>query len=621
MAKTKNTKLSVALVTMPFISVQRPSMQVGLLKSIASKHGFQTSTFHLCLDFAHQIGFDLYEQLTHHRGRMIGDWIFSIAAFDGTAPDQDDNLLSHFKDEVDMLLHDLKLDENRLKCLKSEEAPRFIDRILNDINWGNFDVVGFSCTFQQTVASLALAKKIKAEFPQVITLFGGANFEGEMGLELVRSFSCIDYAVIGEGDVVFPEFLSCLEQNNNPATVPGVACCQDGIVNAPTTATPLTDLNSLPLPDYDEYFDRVESLGILTKGGRREVYLPFESSRGCWWGQKHHCTFCGLNGTSMKYRSKAVGQVLNELTELTNRYRSFTFEAVDNIMDMAYLTKFFTPLIEKEISYKFFYEVKSNLSREQIRLLRQGGIIRLQPGIESLSSHVLKLMNKGVTAIQNVNFLRWALYYGIDVGWNMIYGFPNEAEEDYERQFTLLSHLFHLQPPVGFGRIWMERFSPIFFNRKAFPAKHVQAEASYSYVYPAYVDVNKVAYFFDYELENTLSSSVYEKTQTKIKEWKESWKGTSHPTLNYWFSPGFLQIEDLRVPSSPGTYTFQDPLASIYRAFCDKPSTANGLKQALSWPWPIEEIEESLDEFCKQGLMMRDGNQFLALATPAAPGR
>ena len=75
------------------------------------------------------------------------------------------------------------------------------------MDWGRYSVVGFSSTFQQNVASLALARRIKERFPMVKVVFGGANFEGEMGPEYVRAFPFIDYAVVGEGDMAFPALL------------------------------------------------------------------------------------------------------------------------------------------------------------------------------------------------------------------------------------------------------------------------------------------------------------------------------------------------------------------------------------------------------------------------------
>ena len=42
-----------------------------------------------------------------------------------------------------------------------------------------------------------MAKLIKDLYPNVRIVFGGANFDGEMGLEHFRAFPWIDYVVVG----------------------------------------------------------------------------------------------------------------------------------------------------------------------------------------------------------------------------------------------------------------------------------------------------------------------------------------------------------------------------------------------------------------------------------------
>ena len=610
---------SVALVAMPFQAFYRPSIQIGLLKSITASQGFPVTTLHLNLDFAKQIGTTLYN-IVSQRGPLFGDWLFSLEAFGETSPDRDDRLLEDFKSDVEKLLNQSGITLNYFRQVRHEIVPQYLNYLLDSIPWHQFRVVGFTTTFQQSVASFALARYLKQKFPQLITFFGGANFEGEMGIELVRAIDCIDYAIIGEGDLALPEFLIALEQGKDPTQVPSVVGRRQGKVTPLQERPPFTCLDDLPIPDYREFFERSEELGLLPKAARRIVLVPFESARGCWWGQKSQCTFCGLNGNGIRFRAKSPNKVLHELAELTKRHRSFQFEAVDNILDMSYLEKFFSQIIEGEYNYQFFYEVKSNLSREQIRILSQGGVYRIQPGIESLNSHVLKLMRKGVSAIQNINTLRWALYYGLKISWNLIWGFPGETPEDYHEQLTLLKTITHLPPPQGGGRIWMERFSPIFQERQSFPPKYVKPEASYAYVYPKKVDLKRVAYFFDYALENTLPDDTYNETGQQLEIWRSLWKNAPIPSLTFWSSPGFLQIEDLRLPTNPGTYTFEDPLASLYLSCNDAPQTIAQIKRNLTIELPDNDIEYALNEFCSRGLMMRDNKQFLCLALPATRG-
>ncbi|HEX2913315.1 MAG TPA: RiPP maturation radical SAM C-methyltransferase [Chloroflexia bacterium] len=611
----------VALVTMPFVSHHRPSIQLGLLRSIAWEHGFDVTTFHLNLDFARQIGPELYDKLCEYRGHLLGDWLFAGAAFGEALSGDNDAFLKLSGFELENAPAEMAIESRRLKEIRSEEVPVYLEVLLNTIDWGRFKLVGFTSTFQQNMASFALAAALKRRYPQIRTVFGGSNFEGEMGLELTRTIECVDYAVIGEGDKAFPELLLALAEGCDPAEVPGVVCRHQGRVTPLRSRPPLRSLDDLPAPDYTEYFERARHLDLLPQTSEERIYLPFESSRGCWWGQKQQCTFCGLNGNGIVYRAKSPRKVQSELDELAKFYPQVVMEAVDNILDMSYLNTFMRQLSETKPGYELFYEVKANLSRQQIKLLHEAGVIKVQPGIESLNSHILKLMRKGISASQNINTLRWARYYGLGVGWNLLWGFPGETIEDYQEQAALVPLLAHLFPPGGFGRIWMERFSPIYFEKENFPTRYIRPEASYAYLYPPEVDLNKIAYFFDYQFEQSLPDSVYEQTARALSAWQEAWKKPEKPHLFYRVYQGFLQIEDYRKPEEHRSYTIEEPQAAIYRAFSDRPHTALAVKTRLDLSCSLSEMEQILQKFCEYGLMMRDGNYYLSLALPARAAR
>ncbi len=632
--RAARARFSVALVSMPVIASDQPSIQLGLLKAIGESFGFPVQTLHLHLDFAHQVGAKMNEVLAGFGRSLIGDWLFAGAAFgEVVLPSR-----QQYVDEHKELLTDLckalgDKSTEELFRLRDEEVPRYLDHVLETTDWGSFRVVGFTSTFQQNLASFALAARIKQRFPHVITLFGGANFEGDMGRELVRAVPCVDYAVLGEADEAFPELLVALQEGRSPLTIPGVCGKTEAGASVAGFRPPLENMDVLPIPAYEEYFERAERLGIIKPTPRRSVRIPFESARGCWWGAKHHCTFCGLNGGSIRFRSKSAERTRQQLAEMARRYRSFHFAAVDNILDSQYLQSLLPRLVQDAGDLEFFYEVKSNLTRAQLRQLRAAGVTQIQPGIESLSTHVLSLMRKGVTAIQNVNTLRWSRYHGIGVGWNLLYGFPGETEQDYLEQQRVLPFLMHLQPPGGAGRIWMERFSPLFVEREKFPAHYVRPIQAYRHLYPAEVDCEQIAYFFDYQLHDVLREEAYAGFLGAVEKWKQAWQIQSsaeagatkdsqrRPELRFFYAPGFLQIEDTREPIQPGTYTFESPLAEIYVSCSDRPQTSARLRELLKLPWPESDIDEALDEFAARGLMLRAGNQALSLALPATPGR
>lgn len=609
------------LVSMPFMSLDRPSIQLGLLKAIGEGHGFAVRTLHANLDFAARIGPDCYRALADTRGPLVGEWLFSVAAFGAEAPDPGGRLLDECAGELSYLPWTGPEVKDRLRRIRDFDVPALLDSLVDSYPWHEVRVVGFSCTFQQNTASFALARRLKRRYPDLVTVFGGASFDGEMGLELARSVESIDFAVSGEADTAFPGLLRALATGADPANVPGVYCRAGGQPGAAAPEPPDGGLDHLPVPDYGEYFERAERLNLLPRGARHQVWLPFESARGCWWGTKHHCTFCGLNGTTMRFRAKSPQRVLDELAELARRYRVFRFEAVDNILEPRYLKELFPAIADSASGYQIFYEAKANLTRAQLRSLARGGVTHLQPGLESLSSHVLRLMDKGVRAAQNINLLRWASYYGIDVAWSVLWGFPGETAEDYARQAAAVPHLVHLQPPEGSGRIRLERFSPLHAEPERFGILRREPERSYRYVYPERVDLDRVAYFFDYAVDGALPESTYDPLRQALARWTKAWGSEPRPTLTYRAAPGLLQIYDARHQGRGGTYTFEGTLAEIYLACTDRPTSVTAVRDRLRVRQPAGFVEEALREFERRGLLFRDETLALALALPAVAGR
>lgn len=608
-----------ALVSMPFTSAFRPSIQLGLLKAIGESRQFAVDTFHLNLDFARLIGIELFEQLCEMRLRLDGDWLFAKEAFEDLTPDQDEGYIAEFAEGISELTQKANKSLNDFRTIRRVVVPQYLDYLMKVVKWSDYDVVGFTSTFQQNVASFALARRIKAACPRLVTLFGGSNFDGAMGREYVRSIEAVDYVVTGEGDDAFPEFLTALAHGDDPANVPGVIGKGHGMESAMKLRPLFQRVDELPTPDYGEYFERGRALGVFDRTSEQSIGIPFESSRGCWWGEKQHCVFCGLNGAAMEYRKKPAVKVIAELSELSRRHRSFRFLAVDNILATNYFDEFLDRITHEKHDFQLFYEVKSNLTRDKIRRMQRAGVRWVQPGIESLNTHVLKLMRKGVSGIRNVNTLRWILYYGISAAWNLLWGFPGERAEDYEAQAKLLPHLFHLQPPVGAGPIWMERFSPVFADPDSFPRQFAAPIKSYSYVYPKAVNLAEIAYYFDHRLEGTLPDDIFEETERCVAAWQERWGSRVKPSLTFRASRDLVLVEDTRTDSR--RHELVGPAARLYVGCSDEPRTASQLARELRLDMALGEIEVALRKFVTDGIAMHEGALFLSLALPATPGR
>ncbi len=145
---------------------------------------------------------------------------------------------------------------------------------------------------------------------------------------------------------------------------------------------------------------------------------------------------------------------------------------------------------------KISSEVRFNLSLEKLILLKKAGFTRLQAGIESLSTGLLKKMRKGVSAVQNIRFLKHAKMLNIYVDWNMLYAFPNDSEKDYADMYKILPFIYHLIPPVSQTPFVIQKFSPYFDFPDKFNIKNVIPFPVYKEFIPSSVNLNKIAYNF-----------------------------------------------------------------------------------------------------------------------------
>jgi ribosomal peptide maturation radical SAM protein 1 len=538
---------------------------------------------------------------------FAGDWLFAQHVW-GERMDTDTYLAT--------VQHNVESEDyyGRLLALRGEVGP-FLEGCFERFDFAAYDVIGFTTTFQQNLASLTLARMIRERFPEKVIVFGGGNCEGVMGLELHRSFPWIDYVCSGECDNSFPLFLKRLAAGETLAGIPGLIAREDGRSVVMGPADKVHNMDAMPDPDFSDYFDAVRSAPFAE---RVKPQLLLESARGCWWGAKQHCTFCGLNGETMVFRAKSAERVLAEVERQVARYGVRHIQAVDNIISHDYFRTLLPMLKERRLGVSFFYEVKSNLRRDQLLLMREAGILAVQPGIESLSSHVLKLMRKGVTGIQNIQLLKWCREYGIEVAWNLLYGFPGETPEDYEEIARYASAIPHLKPPGTVAPIRLDRFSPNFTQAESFGIVDIRPFSMYRFVYPLPDEaVANLAYFFEYRFHDGRNPAAY---TGKVREQIELWKQNKAGSLYKRYNDGHAEmtIVDTRPGRAQMLYPFRGLQRELYEYCEEVRSRAAILEFAKSKAGDSPELEASLDAFLRSmeewQLMVREGQYYLSVA-------
>lgn len=619
---------SVALVSMPFNRYLRPSIGLSLLQAGLNRTGVSSKVHYFSIRFAERIGGPLYDVLAADAGKLTfhelaGEWLFRDVLFGEDERNREKYVESILRRREAWPPHAHKqpLPEpliRRILGIRKHILP-FIDECAAEVVASGAAVVGLSSVFQQHTASLALAKRIKALSPATFIVLGGANCEGVMGAETLRQFAFVDAAVSGEGDVVFPELVRRVQHGESVEGLPGVrtrAGIEDEFRAQSFSSAPMVfDMDMVPSPDYRDFFEQYESSEFA------QTFIPglyVETSRGCWWGEKMHCTFCGLNGTTMKYRSKSALRAVEELRTLSRQYPGCDIQVTDNILDMKYFADFIPMLAGEKLDVELFYETKSNLRKDQLRALRAAGITRLQPGIESLSDPVLRLMRKGVSAFQNIQVLKWCKELGIRPIWNLLWGFPGERAEDYARMARLIPQLRHLTPPDGFGGLRLDRFSPNFVESRAFGLTNVRPLAPYHYIYPFPLEVvSNLAYYFDFDYGDGRDVSSYvEPVHRAIRAWKER-EETEELLL---FDNGrHASVWDLRRGRKHALTTLTGLDRFLYvqcDSMQDVSSLAKAARAAAYGDVSEAHVAERLAFMTERGILLQDEHRYLAIAVP-----
>jgi ribosomal peptide maturation radical SAM protein 1 len=557
---------------------------------------------------AERMGVQLYLSMAYGlpSDSLVGEWFFADTLFGDQIPSEEDYLSK--------ILSCFTTDQKLMAALLEARKFRhdFLDTCARKIQALHPRVVGFTTTFHQTCACLAVARRLKElpDPPQII--FGGANCEGEMGQQLIRAFPWIDYVCTREGDTAFPDFLERLLMDGDSSPVPGIL--KQGMSAELTSPAVVSDLDSLPFPDYSDYFT---SLTLSSVGSDIHPNLLIETSRGCWWGAKHHCTFCGLNGDTMAFRSKSAGRVLEELEFLSRTYGIKRIDCVDNILDLRHVSTLFPKLIESELDLELFYEVKANLRYDQLATLRKAGVHSIQPGIESFSSEVLRLMKKGCTGLQNVQLLRWCEELGIDVAWNILSGFPGESPSEYERMAELVPLLVHLVPPSSCTPIRLDRFSPFFTKPESFRLQRLRPTCAYYYVFPlGRRELARLAYFFDFDYADGMKPADYLRSlRQEVDRWRQSrfLQPEARPVLDARQEDEAIVITDSRACAVSPSHRLMGTSASIY-LLCDAARSFAALARELSHQADPAEIRYELQQLMSAKLLVEMDGQYLSLA-------
>jgi ribosomal peptide maturation radical SAM protein 1 len=369
----------------------------------------------------------------------------------------------------------------------------------------------------------------------------------------------IDLVCSGRWEASLPDLIRRIVSNDPPA---------ERIQNP--AARPRLD--ELPTPDYDEYFrQRAALLGPETwsnETGRNEtrsnssgVHLPYETSRGCWWGRGRACRFCGLNGPALDYDERSPDKVVAQLRELLQRHPTSVVMLTDNALPPSAPTRLLPRVAAELPEITLCAQVRTHHGLSDLLAMRRAGMMVLQAGVEALSTSLLRRMRKGVTARQNLSFLRNAARVeGLTVYWNLLYGFPGDTGEEMAQTLSLVPWIPHLPPPLLLAPLVVERFSYYFESADRLGITGLRQCQYPADAFPRSVDLERLASHFAAEIDCFSCSGhpLMDELSTAVTHWQRGWSGDEplqpRLTLRQIEPERFVLIDSRPASPAPGLH-------------------------------------------------------------------
>lgn len=612
--------LKVALIQMPWVTETFPSLGLTQIKAVLKRRfgsRVQADIFYLNHDVAAFLGMERYAAVSRTPDSIwsaVGDWLFRQAAF----PELPDNSQRYVREFYRLAEGDDPEAVRRRMLPWTRQLSAFLDTLIDRYRLDSYHVAGFTTLLMQNNASFAMARKLKQRRSDLITVVGGPHAISVMGQAIARNVWAVDFVFSGPALISFPQFVEhLLEGRPEKCHDMHAVFSKRRLARYPDEriATeeigPHLDINADLELDFDDFLTQLDQ---KLPEPRVSVRLPFETSRGCWWGQKSQCLFCGTAGNAMCYHAMEPALAIKHIQNLY-RYapRVSKLHGNDMVMPRNYLTQVL-PYLKPPPHLPILYEVRAELSEADLRQMTAAGVTVTGPGIEALNTATLRLMRKGTTAFMNLQFLKACVRVGISPHWNLILGLPGMGEEVYRKYAQDIPKLLHLPAPGAVLPVKILRFSPLFSEAAAL-GLDIKPADFYREIYPFPPrEIEDIAYVFEDRDPRAPHLLLVEKWLLPLRSagcaWMHRWDSGQRPQLTLRESHGQWQVFDTR-SAQPATYDLS-PLE--YRILCalEQPLSLAALAGALPEHSP-QEVEQGLRRLDERNLLFDEGEKYLSL--------
>ena len=604
----------IILISTPWPLFNRPSIQLGTLTSYLNREfpDLTVVAHHFYLKIAEIIGYRLYHEIS---GRTwLAETLYAAMLY----PDRFDT--------IEKLFYKKAAGKPLLARLDFKDLTRRIaeatDEFINSLHWDNFSLAGFSICFCQLTSTLYVIHAIKRKNPSLAVVVGGSMFAGDAIKNVFRVFPKIDFVINGEGELPLSRLVHHLSHSadlEKISRIPGLVTPRSVKDKTEVVFNQMTDIGDLPMPDYGDYF---QMLNTFSPEKTFFPILPAEASRGCRWqtqkaGTVHSgCAFCNLNRNWKGYRYKGPKQVAIEIDHLTSKYRNLSVAFMDNLMPIKTAMATFDELTRLKKDLNLFCEIRATTPKRVLEKMRSAGVSQVQIGIEALGTRLLKKLNKGTTAIQNLEIMKHCEALGIVNNANLILHFPGSDVEDMNETLQNLEFATFFRP-LRLVHFWLGQGSPVSETPDAYGVKAVFNHPNYAKIFPKEIH-RRIAFMLQgYRGDQGYQKKLWQPVKQAVADWQKAYTRIHQtigdtPILSYQDGRSFMIIRQHRMAAAPLTHRLEGLSRKIY-LFCEQ---HRGFKRILHQFNGL--TEDRLILFLKmmvaKKLMFEENKKYLSLA-------
>jgi hypothetical protein len=295
---------------------------------------------------------------------------------------------------------------------------------------------------------------------------------------------------------------------------------------------------------------------------------------------------------------------------------------MDNLLPLRHSRELFLELNKLKKDLRLFAEIRATTPRKVLKAMGAAGTNKVQVGIEALSTRLLKKLNKGTSAIQNLEIMKHCEELGISNISNLILHFPSSDAEDVEETLRALEFVLPFRP-LRSVQFWLGLGSPVWEDPRAFGLKAVFNHPNYGVLFPRHICRSMEFMIQSYRGDLGYQRKLWRPVKKRLRAWNRSYEELhSRPSrssiLSFRDGRDFLIIRQRRLGAEPLTHRLVGTSRGVY-LFCQR----NRSIKRIIGRFP-ESGEDRIVPFLKmmadKKLMFEEDGKYLSLAVPVRPG-